>query len=173
MNIFKCLENDLDRTAAFYDKVTEYLEQNINYPKWTHGEYPGRESTEKAIIGGIQYICTDNDRVVGAFILNEDPQGDYSVGDWKRELNEGEYLVIHTLATDPEIYHKGLGKKMVGYCISLAKENGYKALRLDVVPTNTPARALYEKMGFSYAGEKDLLRGIADIPLFALYELNL
>lgn len=39
-------------------------------------------------------------------------------------------------------------------------------------PSNTPARRLYEKIGFTFAGEKDLLRGIEDIPEFALYELN-
>lgn len=42
-----------------------------------------------------------------------------------------------------------------------------------VVPGNVPAIRLYEKMGFTYAGTADLLRGIEDIPLFDLYEMNL
>ena len=61
---------------------------------------------------------------------------------------------------------------MVEYCIHTAKENGYKAVRLDVIPTNAPARRLYENMGFLFAGEKDLSRDIKDISTFALYELN-
>jgi len=45
MEIIKCTMEHLDAVAEFYNKVTTYLDENINYPKWTHGEYPGREST--------------------------------------------------------------------------------------------------------------------------------
>lgn len=172
MEIIKCTQNNLDAVAKFYDKVTAYLVKTINHSKWTPGEYPGRESTKKAIEDGAQYACLDGDTVVGAFILNDNPQGDYSEGEWKTELKDGEYLVIHTLATDPEAYHRGLGRKMVEYCIETAKMSGYKSVRLDAVPTNTPARGLYEKMGFYFAGEKDLKRGIEEIPLFALYGMD-
>lgn len=172
MRIIKCTTKHLNSVSAFYDKVTEYLEKQINYPKWTQGNYPGTESTRQAIADDVQYACMDGDKVVGAFILNDNPQGDYNVGDWRVNLSQGEYLVIHTLATDPEIYRKGLGRYMVEYCIHTAKENGYKAVRLDVIPTNAPARRLYENMGFLFAGEKDLSRDIKDISTFALYELN-
>lgn len=172
MEIIKCTMENLESVAEFYGKVTEYLDRTVNYPKWTHGEYPGRESTKKAIEDGFQYACFDGGAVVGAFILNDNPQGDYSAGEWKTDLKEGEYLVIHTLASDPEIYNRGLGRKMVDYCIETAKKGGYKAIRLDVVPTNTPARGLYEKMGFYFIGEKDLKRGIEEIPIFALYGLD-
>ncbi|MBR2955616.1 MAG: hypothetical protein IKC54_00275 [Clostridia bacterium] len=49
---------------------------------------------------------------------------------------------------------------------------GYKGVRVDVVPGNFPARNLYEKMGFTYAGEKDLNRGYDHIPTFQLLEYN-
>lgn len=172
MEIKKCTTENLDSIALFYDKVTKYLEEHINYPKWTNGEYPAMESVRQAITDGAQYACLDGGKVAGAFVLNDDPQGDYSAGDWSCELKKGEFMVIHALAADPEIYHRGLGRKMVEYCIKTARDGGYKALRLDVVPTNMPARRLYEKMGFCFAGEKNLVRGIDEIPLFALYELN-
>ena len=172
MKIFKCTMENLDNVTEFYDKVTEYLEKNINYPKWTHKEYPSRESVVQAIGDGSQYACEDNGRIIGAFVLNDDPQGDYSAGDWKEQLDRGEFLVIHALARDPEVCQSGLGRKMVEYCINAAKDGGYRAIRLDAVPTNIPARRLYEGMGFSFAGERDLSRGIEDIPEFVLYELN-
>ena len=173
MEIVKCKEEDLDTTAQFYDKVTAYLDRTVNYPQWTAGEYPGRESTRRSIEEGVQYICVDGEKTVGAFVLNDDPNGDYSRGDWHADLKEGEYLVIHTLATDPDMRNKGLARFMVEYCINVAKSMGYKAIRLDAVPTNVPARRLYESLGFLFAGEKDLLRGIEDIPTFVLYEYNL
>jgi RimJ/RimL family protein N-acetyltransferase len=47
-----------------------------------------------------------------------------------------------------------------------------KGVRVDVVPGNFPARNLYEKMGFTYAGEYDLKRGIEHIPTFQLLEFS-
>ncbi|MBQ8803334.1 MAG: N-acetyltransferase [Tyzzerella sp.] len=170
MKIIKCEMKHLDALTKLYDKVTEYLVSHINYPKWTPGVYPGRESIREAIEKGIQYACFDVDKAVGAFILNEDPQGAYSEGEWVTDAEEGEFLVIHTLASDPECYGKGTGKRMVDFCIETAKECQKKAVRLDVVPDNIPARKLYEKMGFVFAGEKDLKRGIEEIPTFVLYE---
>jgi len=170
--ITKCDMTHLDILADFYDKVTARLEAGINYPKWTRGVYPSRESIKKAIESGIQYICTADGEAVGAFILNHDPQGNYSAGEWKKPLQDGEYMVIHTLAVSPDCAHQGIGRFMIEYAIEQAKTEGCKAIRLDAVPDNIPARKLYEKAGFTFAGERDLDRGIEGIPLFALYELN-
>lgn len=173
MKIIRCTPDNTVETAKFYDKVVEYLDNNINYPRWTRGSYPSERSVASAINAGEQYAVTENGRILGAFILNTDPQGDYSRGIWSRELADGDYFVIHTLAVDPEEYGKGIAGKIIDYCISSASEQGLKAIRLDVVPDNTPARRLYERKGFSFAGEMDLGRGIDFIPTFALYELNI
>ncbi len=171
--IIKCGMEQLDALDTLYDRVTEYLENTINYPIWTRGEYPCRESIKNAVLRGEQYICIDEDgAAVGAFVLNEDPAGDYGSGGWSVQLEEGEYLIIHTLAVLPESAGRGIGGYMVRYCIDKARNEGYKAVRLDVVPGNIPARRLYEKEGFMFAGKKDLRRGIAAIPEFELYELN-
>ncbi len=172
MRIYKCTMDDLEETAAFYDMVTKYLNEHINYPKWTRGEYPGYESTRAAIEAGEQYVCGEDGKIIGAFILNDDPQGDYGAGDWGEDLSRSEYMVIHTLAADPGKYGRGIGRAMTEYCVRTARERGYKAVRVDVVPTNYPAARLYESVGFTFAGERDLKRGIEAIPTFCLYELN-
>ena len=82
-------------------------------------------------------------------------------------------MVCHALASATSLQGKGIGRQMVEYCIEYAKRHGYKALRLDVVPDNIPARKLYEKCGFQHVGEADLERGIAEIPMFSMYEINL
>ena len=43
MEIIKCTYDYLNELGEFCDKVTLHLTQNINYPKWTHKEYPGYE----------------------------------------------------------------------------------------------------------------------------------
>lgn len=172
MGLMKCGYNYLDETAAFYGRVVNHLEKTVNYPKWTKN-YPNRESVEASICRGEQYIYVDDGKVAGAVVLNEEPGGDYEAGDWSVHLSRGEYLVIHTFAVEPAARGKGLGSRMADACIDIAREEGYKAIRLDVVPGNAPAIHLYKRKGFTYAGTKDLSRKIEDIPVFELYELNI
>lgn len=170
--IEKCDRSHLDALDVLYDRVVEHLEATVNYPKWTRGVYPCRDSISRAIDAGTQYVCRDGDRAVGAFILNDDPQGDYSVGEWRKPLRDKEFAVIHTLAVLPDESGRGIGRAMIEYCIERSKALGYKALRLDVVPGNLPAIKLYTRMGFEFAGEKDLRRGFDELTTFELYELN-
>jgi len=172
MKIIKCDLNYLDALAEFYDKVVDYLLATVNYPKWSK-EYPCRSSIEAAINRSEQYACIDEDgKIAGAFVLNEDPQGSYEKGSWSKKLKDGEYEVVHTLAVNQGLKHKGIGSFMTEYIINDAKEKGYRGLRLDVVPGNTPAASLYMRYGFDFVGAYDLDRGFDDIPLFELYELN-
>jgi ribosomal protein S18 acetylase RimI-like enzyme len=172
LDIIKCTNAHLNEVGKLYDNVTKYLEEHVNYPKWTHGEYPSLASATIALNDGSLYCVKQGDKIVSAFVLNSDPQGDYSVGDWSKFIPEGEYMVIHSLAVLDECKGKGVGQGVVKFCIDTAKEQSYKGIRVDVVPGNFPARNLYEKMGFTYAGEKDLNRGYDHIPTFQLLEYN-
>ncbi|MCI8510137.1 MAG: GNAT family N-acetyltransferase [Clostridia bacterium] len=171
MKLIKCEIEQLDAVSAMYTRVVKHLEETINYPKWSKN-YPSRESVKEAIKKGEQYACVENGRVLGAVVLNDNPNGNYAAGDWTKDLKQGEYLVIHTLAVDSLAEHKGIGGYIVECCIEIAMCEGYQAIRIDVVPDNIPAINLYKRKGFTFAGTKDLLRDIDDIPLFELYELN-
>jgi ribosomal protein S18 acetylase RimI-like enzyme len=172
MEFIKCEKEHFCSVAKMYESSVEFLENNINYPLWS-SEHPSREYVKEAIAKGEQFACIDCGSVIGAVVLSENPEGSYELGDWSRELSRGEYLVVHILAVSPERMKEGVGEFLVDGCISYAKSRGYKAIRLDVVPDNIPAIRLYEKKGFCYAGTKDLQRGIEEIPIFGLYELNL
>ncbi len=172
MEWIKCDESRLDELADLYDRVVDYLEAHINYPKWSHA-YPCRESVREAILQGCQYACLADGRIAGAAVINDNPGGDYEAGEWSRPLKRGEYLIIHSLAVDPDRTRRGIGDFMVKEGLALARAEGFQAVRLDVVPGNTPAQKLYERNGFTYAGTKDLKRGFENIPVFELYEKNL
>ena len=173
LEIRKCREEDIPEAGRFYDRVVEWLDGHINYPKWTYKEYPSETSVRNQTRDGGQYLCLEDGKIVGAFVLNDDPEGSYWKGRWERELPEGSYLVVHALAVDPERQREGIASQIVRYCIGRARAGGYQAVRLDIVPGNDPAMALYEKHGFRYAGDADLDRGIEHIPVFSLFELNL
>lgn len=171
MEIIKCEKKHLEQVSDLYKRVVKYLEETINFPKWSE-DYPCRETVLSSILCGEQYACVEDGRVIGAFVLNENPDGNYDVGDWTKTLTQGDYLVIHTFAVHPSAKGKGIGGYMVDFCIHTAKHTGYKAIRLDVVPDNIPAINLYKRKGFAFAGQGDLSRGIEDIPVFDLYEMN-
>lgn len=171
MKLIKCENEHLDLVSDMYARVVKHLEETVNYPKWSKN-YPCMESVKEAIKKGEQYACVENNEVLGAVVLNDNPNGNYEAGDWSKDLKRGEYLVIHTLAVDALAEHKGIGGYIVDCCIEIAMHEGYKAIRIDVVPDNIPAIHLYQRKGFTFAGTKDLLRNIDGIPLFALYELN-
>lgn len=173
MEIRKCLEADVARTGLFYDGVILWLDAHVNHPRWIYRVYPSERSVRTMAEKGSQYICTDGGAIVGAFALNAEPQGSYRKGRWSQELADGDYLVLHALAIDPAAQRRGAGSEIIRFCIDRARAEGYRAIRVDIVPTNAPARRLFEKNGFAHVGDVDLELGIGDIPAFSLYEYNL
>ena len=147
-------------------------EHQLNYPKWMYGVYPSERSVREMVKTEDQYICLEGSAIVGAFVLNADPQGNYQKGRWKRDLPDGSYMVLHALAIEPGLRRQGAGSEILRFCAAKAKAEGYLALRVDTVPGNYPARNFYEKNGFTYAGDEELERGIEGLPVFSLFEMN-
>lgn len=172
MTIKACSEADIVAVGAFYDGVVKYLCEHINYPKWRYKDYPSESSVRAMAKQGSQFVCSDGEMIIGAFVLNEDPQGKYENAIWSKQLALGEYMVCHAFAIEPALQGTGIGKKVIEFCQKYAKEQEYKAIRLDVVPDNFPAKRLYEGCGFQYVGDVDLERNIPEIPLFSMYEFN-
>ena len=172
MELIPCDQKRLKAVQELYRRSVAHLEATVNYPKWS-SEHPSDEGIAEAVRTGTQYICLDHGELLGALILSEDPEGCYEVGRWSAALEQGEFLVIHALAVDPSLGRSGVGSFMVEQCIALARRQGYRAIRLDVVPGNIPADRLYRKHGFVYIGTEDLRRNIPAIPVFDLFELIL
>ena len=170
LQFFKCQLSDVPRTAAFYDDVLKWLVEHINYPRWIPGVYPSEDSVRAMTQSGSQYICfldhSQEDRVTAlhygpdnitdligkiaaAFALSDDVQGAFWKGNWSRDLENGQFAVIHALAIDPALQRMGLGSQIVRFCVEEAKAQGYQAMRVDIVPGNLPARSLFEKKGFA------------------------
>ena len=172
MELIRCDAEHIPAVISLYHNTLAYLEQTVNYPKW-NTEHPGDSGVVDAVGRGEQFICLDNGAAAGTAVLSTDPEGYYEAARWSVDLARGEYMVIHALAVDPDHMNRGVGGFMVDRCIALARDMGFKAIRLDVVPGNIPAERLYEKKGFSYVGTADLQRNIDCIPVFDLFELNL
>ena len=124
MQIRKCRKADIAAAGAFYDRVVLWLDGHINYPKWIYRVYPSERFVREMTETGAQYICLEGPAIVGAFVLNTDPQGAYEKGNWSRDLPEGSYLVLHALAVDPDLQGRGIGAEIS----RVFAENGWKVL---------------------------------------------
>ena len=61
---------------------------------------------------------------------------------------------IMTIATEPELRGKGIGKKLVLAAVERLQEKHLGYLTLEVRPSNLPAIALYESLGFREVGRR-------------------
>lgn len=173
IDIRVCCESDIEAAARFYDAVVAWLDSTHNYPRWVAGVYPSEASVRSMVKSSSLYLVEEGSSILGAFALNAEPQGAYQKGQWSRDLEVGTYAVIHALAIAPEAHRTGLASEVIRFCIDRASAEGKRAVRVDVVPTNTPARRLFESCRFTYVGDVDLELGIGDVPIFSLYELNI
>lgn len=64
--------------------------------------------------------------------------------------------LLHRCCVDITLYRRfcgmGIGTLLLGELLSAAKAAGYEQAELDVVSSNVPAIALYQKLGFGTAG---------------------
>ena len=65
-----------------------------------------------------------------------------------REL-EGETAELKRMFVRPEYRGLQIGHRMLGQILAVAKELGYKKIRLDTMPDMTQAQNLYRSFGFS------------------------
>lgn len=61
---------------------------------------------------------------------------------------DGDWLAIHDLAVDPEHRRRGLARALLAELVSWSAERGARTVWLHVELANTPARELYERIGF-------------------------
>ena len=107
-------------------------------------------------------------------ICFSDPWSEKSVGDeldnplslWFAAM-EGERLAgyigsqtvlgetdMMNVAVDPDFRRQGVGEKLILSLVEQLKESGSHCLTLEVRASNTPAIALYEKLGFQEIGRR-------------------
>ncbi len=64
----------------------------------------------------------------------------------------GEEMELHTFAVRPDLRRRRIGRRLLDFMVGQARQAGVKRIFLQVRPTNSPARALYEKLGFATVG---------------------
>ena len=170
MRMRKGTTEDIDEVSALYDDLNDYLEGHTNYPGWRKGIYPAREDAVSGIEEKNLFVAVEDGKIVGTVILRHQPEKAYGLVDWKNQLDYSEIFVIYTFAVHPQFLGNGIGKRMMEFILSYAKERNMKAVRLDVYEKNMPAIHLYESFGFQYMDTIDLGYGMYGLDRFFVYQ---
>ena len=161
---------DIIEVEEFYNIVVDDLVKNNNYPGWKKGVYPSRLEAISGIEKQELYVVRFDNKIIGSVVINHEQEKNYQLASWKINVQDNEIYVIHTLAVHPQYKRLKIAQQLLEYAEVLAKQNGIKAIRLDVRKGNIPAIKLYERCNYTYIGAINLdFRG-SDLGLFELYQ---
>ena len=143
---------DLDAIAAIYDEIHGEIEAGRASIGWIRGVYPTRATAEAAIQLGDMYVEIKDGGIVAAARINQHQGPEYDGARWSYDAPPEQVLVLHTLVVDPAVKGRGCGTAFVRFYEELARTTGRPYLRIDTNARNTPARALYARLGYTEAG---------------------
>lgn len=162
---------EAEAVRNFYYDLIEAMKAWKYHPKWKKGVYPQEEELRRAIAQGEMRLAADEDnRIVGAMVLNHRESEGYDRAAWKTQAGPHEVMVIHLLCVAPQLGGQGIGKTLVRGAIREARRTGQKAIRLDVLVDNLPAQRLYRSMGFTFVERLKLFYEDTGWCDFDLYE---
>ena len=150
--IRKATAADIPAVAAIYDALLDREEQGLLTTGWTRGVYPTEQTARNALDAGTLYVLEDEGRVTAAAKIDQHQMEQYAQCAWRNDAPPEQVLVLHTLVVDPAVKGKGYGTAFVAFYERLARDTGRPYLRIDTNARNTPARALYRKLGYTEAG---------------------
>ena len=150
--IRKATAADIPAVAAIYDALLDREEQGLLTTGWTRGVYPTEQTARDALDAGTLYVLEDEGRVTAAAKIDQHQMEQYAQCAWRNDAPPEQVLVLHTLVVDPAVKGRGCGTAFVRFYEELARTTGRPYLRIDTNARNTPARALYARLGYTEAG---------------------
>jgi ribosomal protein S18 acetylase RimI-like enzyme len=149
------LEPDIPMAYSIVKRVVQHLNsQNIN--QWDQ-VYPTFDTIRCDILSGNAFGYFLDGELSGFVVLDNWFPVEYNSLKWM--VTPENSLVVHRLSVAPELQGKGIGKKLMGYALKFAGENGYKSVRLDAFTENPAALRLYESLGYDKIGTVGLRKG--------------
>lgn len=172
MIIRRAKPEEAPAAIEFYHDLIDAVKDRPIRPTWTKGVYPLLSDLQEAAENGWLYIAVQEDgEIIGAVVVNDRQGQGYSDVDWP--VSTDAVAVVHLLASKPSLHGQGIGRKLLEQARKAALEMNADVIRLDTLPYNTPARHLYESVGFLCCGELEIYYPSSGKVPFAMYEYDL
>lgn len=172
MKIRPAILNDIKSVADIYNDLHTLEEAGNLSIGWIRDVYPTAETARQALQKGELFVEEDNDKIVGAAIINQKQVDAYQDGKWQYDAPDSKVMVLHTLVISPQESGKGYGRNFVDFYEQYALEHNCHYLRMDTNAKNSHARAMYKKLGYNEIGIVPcVFNGIEGVQLVLLEKL--
>lgn len=165
--------HDPETVKGLYISIIENTPEIEKYARWVYGKHPTDEGLRSYIENGEMFLLMDGGTVAGMVAIVMHQGADYEDVPWAERLENDQVATLHLLAVCPEYRGRTLGNTILELAGELAKQQGKKALRLDVLESNLPAQRMYEKAGYEYRGKQHWYAENTGWTNFLLYEKSL
>lgn len=151
MNYRLATLEDIEEIMAIIEDGRAFLATQ-NSGQWQDG-YPNKDNIINDINNKNFYVLYthDNSKIAGVCALTfYEKDYDYLYeGKWLTDLP---YMVMHRIAVKKEYRNQGYGKELFEVFEIVAKEKGYRSLRIDTHENNVVMRRVLEERGFIFCG---------------------
>ena len=167
MTFIQAKTEHLDTICTITQQAKTQL-KNLGLDQWQKG-YPARETWESDIAAQSAWIALEDDRIIGAFAFQISPDPSYEVidGSW---LSDSPYASMHRVCVADGCKGKGVAGEMFAYGFQMAQELGFRSMRIDTHPGNSPMQKALEKAGFLRCGTITLKGGCENGDLRVAFE---
>ena len=119
--------------------------------QWQNG-YPNEQTVHDDITYGYAYVLIDNNVIVAyaAIIFGVEPAYNNINGRW---LTNGDYVVVHRVATSNEVKMKGVATNLFRMIEDLCLEQKVYSIKVDTNFDNVPMLKILDKLSYTYCGE--------------------
>lgn len=160
---------DLPGIARVYEEIHDAEEAGRITTGWLRNVYPVRATAEAALQRGDLFVMEEDNRVLGAAVINSRQVDVYAGAPWEHESPDDKVCVLHALVISPRQNGKGLGRRFVAFYEAYAREHGCTELRIDTNARNLRAREMYRRLGYNeIAIVPTVFNGIPDVQLVLL-----
>ncbi|OYU96909.1 MAG: GNAT family N-acetyltransferase [Bacteroidetes bacterium B1(2017)] len=142
-----------DELPIIWDILQEAIEQRRQdgSTQWQNG-YPNEQVVLDDIKNGHGYVLEDNKEVIAyaAIIFGIEPAYTDIIGKW---LGNGDYVVIHRVATANKVKGKGVATYLFKFIEDLCSQQNVSSIKVDTNFDNVPMLKIMNNLGYTYCGE--------------------
>lgn len=143
----------MDEAGVIWDILAYAIEQRRQdgSNQWQNG-YPSPQSVIDDVRHGYGHVLTENGKILvyAAIIFDIEPAYTAIQGRW---LSDGDYVVVHRVASSPEAKQKGMATQLFRHIESLAISKGVYSIKVDTNHDNLPMLRIMDRLGYTYCGQ--------------------
>ena len=141
---------DYPAVRDFYYALTDEMADASYRPGWEKDVYPAQEFLKDSIRRGELYLGFLDGALAACMVVNHAYNEGYRSVAWGVEAADDELLVIHALGVRRACSGRELAREMARRVLQMARAQGLKTVRLDVLGGNLPAERAYTAVGFRH-----------------------